>query len=104
MTERTHLSQPDEALHRVRGDAPTETCRALLLQAAEHLTTDRPDQPMWEAVRIYLARRFAAAHFPGYNTELAAGATLQFLGHAPVVRAGQTRGEYALVLRAAAQA
>ncbi|MEU4947705.1 hypothetical protein [Streptomyces lavendulae] len=100
----TYRNQAEEGLRRARGGAPTETCRALLLQAAEHLTYDRPHDQMWEAVRIYLARRFAAIRFPGYHTEAAAEATLQFLNHAPVVTAGQTRGEYALLLRAAAQA
>ncbi|MFF3622352.1 hypothetical protein [Streptomyces sp. NPDC002467] len=96
--------QAEEGLRRVRGNGPTDTCRALLLQAAAHLRADRPEHEMWEAVRVYLARRLSGDRF---RDDLAAAdeAREQFLTHAPVVRAGQTRGEYALLLdRAAARA
>ncbi|GAA3374693.1 hypothetical protein [Streptomyces racemochromogenes] len=100
----TAQQQAEEGLRRARGDQPTNTCTALLLQAAAHLRADRPTQDMHEAVRVYLARRLASDRYRD-DRALADEARTQFLRRAPVVLAGQTRGEYALLLdRAAAEA
>lgn len=103
MPERTHLSQPDEGLRRARGDEPTETCRELLLEIADYLTAARPMDGMREASRLYLASARAQRHFR-MDEDRVAETTREILGHAPHPRAGETRGEYALRLRAAAQA
>jgi len=103
MTHRTQLSQEDEGLRRARGDEPTETVRTLLLAIADYLTEARPMDSMMEASRVYLAAARAQRHF-GMDEDRVAEPTRALLGHAPHPYAGETRGEYALRLRAAAKA
>lgn len=101
----TARQQAEEALRRAReDDAPTATCSALLLQAADHLTTGRPQQHMYEAVVSYLAGQLAHERFRDGDSALVDEARREFLAHAPIVRAGETRDEYAIRLRKTARA
>ncbi|WP_369778852.1 hypothetical protein [Streptomyces sp. R33] len=84
-------------------DAPTETCRRLLLDIAKYLRVSRPADVMIEASRLYLASSHANRWY-GQDTATGAAHTRQVLQHAPVPRPGQTRGEYALILIDIAQA
>lgn len=99
MPERTQLSQPDEALRRA---VPSDDARDVLRQIADRLTDVRPAGPMNEATRHALALRYSSAEYGvGAGT---AELEHEVLRHMPAVRRGQTRGEYALVLRKTAQA
>ncbi|MEU3667558.1 hypothetical protein [Streptomyces virginiae] len=80
----------------------TETGRGLLVAIADYLTRARPTHVMWEASRLLLARQFALAHF-GDDMALVDEVERQILAHAPIVRPGTTRDEYAAQLRLAAQ-
>ncbi|THA56119.1 hypothetical protein [Streptomyces sp. A1136] len=103
MSDLTHPTQQDEHLRRARGDAPTATVRALLLEIADYLTEARPMDSMMEASRVYLAAARAQRHF-GIDEDRVAETTRQLLGHAPQPYAGETRGEYAIRLRAVGRA
>ncbi|MFD9368796.1 hypothetical protein ACFWA6_13980 [Streptomyces sp. NPDC060020] len=101
MPERTHLSQPDEALPRARGNEPTGTIRELLIEIADYLTAARPMDQFRDPSRLYLAAARAQRRY-GLDSERVAETTRALLSHAPYPYAGETRGEYALRLRAAA--
>lgn len=94
-------SQADEALQRARGDEPTETIRALLLEIADYLTAARPMDSMREASRLYLASAKGTAN-NAMDSDRAAETTRALLAAMPEPYAGETRGEYAIRLRAAA--
>lgn len=73
----------------------------LLGRFADTLDTQRPDAEMREEIRLARCLVFAEQlHGP---TEKAFAAELDLLAAAPPVRAGQTRGEYATLLRLVAQ-
>ncbi|MFJ5804846.1 hypothetical protein [Streptomyces sp. NPDC093093] len=93
-------SQADEGLQRIRGAALSEDCRALLIRAANLLHADRArhEHPMDQAALDDLARRLPVEYF-GMDSQLVDEARAQFLDRAPAIRPGQTRAEYALVLR-----
>ncbi|MFJ4916079.1 hypothetical protein [Streptomyces sp. NPDC088726] len=74
----------------------------LLGRFADTLDARRPTAEMLEPIR--LARALVLAEqLCGRGTEAAFGAEQDLLGAAPHVRAGQTRGEYAALLRLIAQ-
>lgn len=98
MTHRTHASQADEALRRATLSPDTIT---LLSRFADTLQTQRPAAPMREAIR--LARALVLAEQLHGPTEAAFNAEQDLLAAAPVVRDGQTRGEYAALLRLVAR-
>ncbi|MFE2243887.1 hypothetical protein ACFXCU_30810 [Streptomyces virginiae] len=83
-------------------DTPPPVCRELLVTIANYLAKARPTHAMWEASRLLLARQFAVARF-GDDMALVDQAERQILAHAPIVRPGTTRDEYATQLRLAAQ-
>lgn len=72
--------------------------RAVLLEIANRLTTERPGDPMREATRLGLALRYAEARH-GANTRTARTVEEAVLLCTPRVQRDTTRGEYALVLR-----
>ncbi|MET9516408.1 hypothetical protein [Streptomyces sp. NPDC002994] len=73
----------------------------LLGQLADKFSSYRPDDPMREATRLAQALVFAEKlHGP---TAAAYEAEQALLAAAPLVRDGQTRGEYAALLRLTAQ-
>ncbi|MFI8278544.1 hypothetical protein ACIGBH_27460 [Streptomyces sp. NPDC085929] len=99
MNDITHPTQQDEALRRAQqDDTPSETCRRLLLDIAQYLQVARPTDVMAEASRVYLASSHAQRWY-GQDTATGAAHTRQVLQHAPAPQPGQTRGEYALILR-----
>lgn len=100
MPELSHTSQADEALRQVRAD---DTPRALLARIADYLTLTRPTDTMIEASRKYLAQRYATEH-ARWDTQLADITRSALLVAMPHPRPGQTRGEYALVIRPARKA
>lgn len=73
----------------------------LLGRLADTLQTQRPAAPMSEAIR--LARALVLAEQLHGPTEAAFIAEQDLLAAAPTVRDGQTRGEYAALLRLIAQ-
>lgn len=98
MDHRTYASQADEALRRA---TRTDDTSLLLGQLADKLNGLRPGAPMDEAIRLGQALVLAEQqHGP---TEKAYAAEQDLLAVAPPVRAGQTRGEYAALLRLIAQ-
>ncbi|MGW5852108.1 hypothetical protein ACWFQ8_29880 [Streptomyces sp. NPDC055254] len=101
MTHRTQLSQPDEALQRARGDAPTEAARCLLRAVAQRLRDERPTDPMRNTAIDALALTYSERRF-GVGTAMAEEAERQFHGHAPRITEPITRGEYSLILDRAA--
>ncbi|MFJ9644999.1 hypothetical protein [Streptomyces sp. NPDC101206] len=100
MPERTHPTQQDEGLR--HATQPSEACRTLLLAIAQYLSVARPGDAMVDESRIYLARSYAQRWY-GQDTATGAARTRDVLDHAPAPRTGQTRGEYALILRAIAE-
>ncbi|MGW7362001.1 hypothetical protein ACWGI8_00885 [Streptomyces sp. NPDC054841] len=75
--------------------------RTLLTQLADKLSSYRPNAEMREATRLAQALVFAERlHGP---TEAAYGGEQALLAAAPPVRPGQTRGEYAALLRLVAE-
>ncbi len=96
--ERTQHSQADEALRQVTG--PSKDARAVLIAAANRLSTVRPDGLMREPIRLTLALRLATEHH-GFRTTRADEVELEVLRLMPVIAASSTttRGEYALILR-----
>jgi hypothetical protein len=99
----TQLSQQDEHLRRARSDEPIGTVRPLLLEIADYLTSARPMDRMAEASRVYLASAKGSAG-QVMNSDQAAENTRALLALMPHPYASETRGEYALRLRAAAKA
>ncbi|MFI7234460.1 hypothetical protein [Streptomyces cyaneofuscatus] len=73
----------------------------LLGQFADTLTARRPDAEMREEIRLARALVFAEQLYG--PTEKAFAAEQDLLAAAPHVRPGQTRGEYAALLRLVAQ-
>ncbi|MEV6569949.1 hypothetical protein [Streptomyces sp. NPDC051577] len=96
----TARSQADEGLQRARADEPTVACRKLLLRAADLLRADRArhEHAMDQAALDEFARRLPGEYF-GMDSQLVEEVRAQFLDRAPAIRPGQTRAEYALVLR-----
>lgn len=83
-------------------NAPSELCRTLLHCMADTLIVVDPQEPMTAGERLDLARRYADAWH--HRTPQDSGATeREVLAHAPVVRPGTTRDEYAAQLRLVAQ-
>lgn len=87
----------DEALRRAR-TKPADAVRAILLDIADALTTDDPADPIthtvWTAeVRDTTARRYG-------NGEVGQAVKLHLFPTAPSPRRFETRGEFALRLRA----
>jgi hypothetical protein len=79
----------------------TDDTRLLLGQLADTLQTQRPNTPMREEIR--LGRALVLAEQLHGATEQAYTAEQALLTAAPKVRPGQTRGEYAALLRLIAQ-
>lgn len=100
MTHRTDLSQPDEALRQARSD---DTLRRLITEVADYLTEARPMDAMREGSRMYLASAKGLKN-NAMDSDQAAETTRALLRSMPTPYAGETRGEYALRLRAAARA
>ncbi|MFE5544583.1 hypothetical protein ACFQ71_12275 [Streptomyces sp. NPDC056534] len=75
--------------------------RALLMQLADTLDRVQPNAAMSEAIR--LARPLVLAERLHGPTEAAFAAEQDLLAAMPPVRDGQTRGEYAALLRLIAQ-
>lgn len=98
MRERTQLSQADEALRQTRLSDDTRTA---LLAIADRLTAVRPTGDMYEARRLALALRYA--HDEHGDTQAGALLEIELLRHMPRLTTRTTRGEYALLLRAAAR-
>lgn len=99
MAHRTDLSQQDEGLRRVRGDAPTDAARGLLRAVAQRLRDERPTDPMRNTAIDALALTYSERRF-GIGTALAEEAERQFHTLAPRLSPNEstTRGEYSLVL------
>jgi hypothetical protein len=98
MTHRTQLSQPDEALRRAQHD---DTVRQLITEIADYLTIARPLDSIREASRLYLASAKSVAD-NAMDSDRAAELLRSLLATMPVPYASETRGEYAIRLRAAA--
>jgi hypothetical protein len=101
MPERTQLSQPDEALRQSAG--LDGAVRRLLTETADYLSRARHMDRMAEASRIYLASAKGTTRHP-MDSEAAAATTRALLEAMPTPYASETRGEYALRLRAVARA
>ncbi|MGW1463860.1 hypothetical protein ACWCPT_05830 [Streptomyces sp. NPDC002308] len=100
MPEPTDRTQPDEGLRRARDTQP-DTVRSLLLTIADRLTTYVPTAQIREGRRLALALN-AAADAAGYRTPAATEIKRMLLRLMPPITGPITRGEYALLLRAAA--
>jgi hypothetical protein len=100
MAHRTDLSQPDEALRRAQAD---DTVRRLVIEVADYLTARRPMDGFREASRLYLASAKSIAN-NAMDSDRAGELLRALLATMPVPYTGETRGEYALRLRAAARA
>ncbi|MFF2773370.1 hypothetical protein ACFVU3_00535 [Streptomyces sp. NPDC058052] len=99
MAHRTHPTQPDEALRQVHAQALHNVVGSIAVLIADYLTEIRPTDRIVEASRRHLAASYAAdraGHDPEHATEVV-GALLRLL---PSPRLTETRGEYALRLRA----
>lgn len=81
--------------------AISDDTRTLLGQLADTLQTQRPNAEMREPIR--LARALVLSEQLHGPTEAAFAAEQDLLAAAPPVRDGQTRGEYAALLRLIAQ-
>jgi len=79
----------------------SDDTRLLLGQLADTLQTQRPNAEMREEIR--LGRALVLAERLHGQTEAAYAAEQNLLAAAPPVRPGQTRGEYAALLRLIAQ-
>jgi hypothetical protein len=96
----TQLSQEDEHLRRAQHN---DTVRRLITEIADYLTDARPMDQFREASRLYLAAAKGTAN-NAMDSDQAAETTRALLAVMPTPYAGETRGEYALRLRAAARA
>ncbi|WP_282698030.1 hypothetical protein [Streptomyces sp. CC208A] len=97
--EKAHRTQPDEALRQTHAAALHNLVGSLAHNIADYLTETRPTDRIIEASRKYLASSYAkdnATHDKAYAAELGA-ALLRLL---PAPRLTETRGEYALRIRA----
>ncbi|MGA6873078.1 hypothetical protein ACO8D0_14395 [Streptomyces pratensis] len=79
----------------------SDDTRLLLTRLADHLDASRPTAAMREEIR--LGRALVLAEQLHGPTERAFTAEQALLAAAPQVRPGQTRGEYAALLRLIAQ-
>ncbi|MFE1349828.1 hypothetical protein [Streptomyces sp. NPDC058757] len=98
-TPTSHLTQPDEALRQVHAQALHNLIGTIATLIADYLTETRPTDRIIEASRKYLASSYATdrtGQDPEYATEVVA-ALLRLL---PSPRQSETRGEYALRIRA----
>lgn len=100
MAHRTQLSQPDEGLRRAQAD---DTVRRLVTEVADYLTDRRPMDGFREASRLYLASAKSISD-NAMDSDRAAELLRALLAVMPTPYAGETRGEYALRLRAAVRA
>jgi hypothetical protein len=97
----TQLSQADEALRQAAN--LNDTVRQALTETADYLSRARHMDRMAEASRIYLASAKGTTRHP-MDSEAAAATTRALLEAMPTPYASETRGEYALRLRAVARA
>lgn len=95
---RTQVSQEDEGLRRARHD---DTIRKLVTEIADYLTETRPVDSMREGSRLYFASAKGLKN-NAMDSDKAAETTHALLRIMPTPYASETRGEYALRLRAAA--
>ncbi|MFI1942042.1 hypothetical protein ACH44C_33530 [Streptomyces purpureus] len=103
MPERIHPTQPNTVPHQADAPpTPSADARDVLRQIADRITQVRPHHPMTEPARHGLALRYASAEY-GTGTGCEA-LEHEVLTHLPHVDQPITRGEYALLLREAAQA
>lgn len=98
MTHRTHASQADEALRQARTPELSNDTVLLLGRLADLLQTQRPAAEMSEPIRLARALVLAEQLHPDIP-EAAFAAEQDLLAAAPRVRDGQSRGEYAALLR-----
>ncbi|MEU7010386.1 hypothetical protein [Streptomyces sp. NPDC046332] len=104
MAHRTHPTQQDEALRQAQATDELRTLTtALLAKIAGYLTRTRPTDTMINASRKYLAQSYATAH-ARWDTALADQIRAALLAAMPTPRTGQTRGEYAIIIRPARKA
>lgn len=82
-------------------EPPSDDVRASLTAMADRLTRRRPNSTMHEPMRMALALTHATDR-KGFCTPEADTLEAQILARAPRVEADITRGEYALLLRKAA--
>ncbi|WP_282695478.1 hypothetical protein [Streptomyces sp. CC208A] len=95
MSDRTHLTQPDEALREVRLD---DTVRQGLRLIADRLTHTKPGHLMTPAQRLAIALTIADTTHP-HDEDAAVELERQLLRRMPFVDGNiVTRGEYALWL------
>ncbi|MFE6225461.1 hypothetical protein [Streptomyces sp. NPDC057854] len=95
----SHLTQPDEALRQVHAQALHNLIGTIATLIADYLTETRPADRIIEASRKCLASSYATdrtGHDPEHATEVVS-ALLRLL---PAPRHAETRGEYALRIRA----
>lgn len=95
----TAQQQADEHLRRALAD---DAVRHLVTEIADHLTANLPTALMRDGARLYLASAKGAKH-NGLDSDRAAATTRALLATMPASYPGETRGEYALRLRAAAR-
>ncbi|RLV66333.1 hypothetical protein STAN_1854 [Streptomyces sp. CBMAI 2042] len=101
MSDPTDHGQQDEALRRAATADQTATAPRLLLTIADRLTTTRPASPILPPRRAALALRYAT-EAAGYDTPASHTLERSLLRLMPEITRPITRGEYALLLRAAA--
>lgn len=94
----TAQQQAEEGLRRVQGD---DILRKLVTEVADYLTDARPMDAMREGSRFYLASAKGLKN-NAMDSDQAADTTRALLAVMPTPYASETRGEYALRLRAAA--
>lgn len=100
MPERTHLTQPDEALRQVHAHTLHNLVGTTVARIADHLTKNDPSNGIVDATPTYLTYAYADRVSRSEATVLqVAEAVLRFL---PAPRLTETRGEYALRIRAIA--
>lgn len=101
MPDPTQLNQADEALRQVLTTEPAASTSALLTRIADRLTDNLPGKPMREVNRLAYALAYAD-HEHGYRSTMSVAVERALLRQMPRVDDRTiTRGEYALLLRAA---
>ncbi|MFD3749728.1 hypothetical protein ACFWVT_05585 [Streptomyces cyaneofuscatus] len=101
MPDPTQLTQPDEALRRATSGDQVPAAPTVLLTIADRLTSTRPASPILPPRRAALALRYAT-DAAGYDTPASHTLERSLLRLMPEITRPITRGEYALLLRAAA--
>ncbi|MGP3684134.1 hypothetical protein ACTVZO_05370 [Streptomyces sp. IBSNAI002] len=92
--------QAEESLRRAQHD---DTVCRLIIEVADYLTTSRPMDQIREASRLYLASA-KSIHDNAMDSDRAGELLRALLAVMPTPYAGETRGEYALRLRASVRA